>query len=204
VAAFYKCLYECNLRGGGVDKLMVAALKQGLVRGQDLLSSSFAPRVRHSFPWKSIWRTKAPPRVAFFAWTAAWGKILTVDNLRRRGHGGGEQVLALRVGWRSRLTIFFSTVGPQEPCGTPSSIRFGLCWVMPRSVQELLASWCSGGSLQEELLFGKWSLYVSCGVFGMSKTIDVSRIPRGLLRNSSSFSFLPFSPGQRAGWPHGR
>jgi hypothetical protein len=45
------------------------------------------------------------------------------------------------------------------------------------------------------LLFGKWSLYVSCGVFGVSETIDVSRIPRGLLRNSSIFSFLPFSPG---------
>uniref|UniRef100_A0A2N9ECM4 Reverse transcriptase zinc-binding domain-containing protein n=1 Tax=Fagus sylvatica TaxID=28930 RepID=A0A2N9ECM4_FAGSY len=28
------------------------------------------------FPWKSIWKTKVPPRVAFFSWTAALGKIL--------------------------------------------------------------------------------------------------------------------------------
>ena len=35
------------------------------------------------FPWKSIWRVKAPPRVAFFIWTTALGRILTCDNLMR-------------------------------------------------------------------------------------------------------------------------
>jgi hypothetical protein len=38
-----------------------------------------------SFPWKSVWRSKAPPRVAFFVWTAVCSKILTLDNLGRRG-----------------------------------------------------------------------------------------------------------------------
>jgi hypothetical protein len=52
-------------------------------------------------------------------------------------------------------------------------------------------------------LYGKWSLSVLCGVFGVSETIDVSRTPRGLLRNFSVFFLLPFSPGQRAGWPRG-
>lgn len=28
------------------------------------------------FLWKNIWRSKAPPKMAFFAWTAALGKIL--------------------------------------------------------------------------------------------------------------------------------
>jgi hypothetical protein len=37
-----------------------------------------------SFPWKSIWHVKAPTRVAFFVWSAALGKILTHDNLRKR------------------------------------------------------------------------------------------------------------------------
>ena len=36
------------------------------------------------FPWKGVWKSKAPPRVAFFLWTAVWGKILTNDNLRKR------------------------------------------------------------------------------------------------------------------------
>ncbi len=34
------------------------------------------------FPWTSIWKTKVPPRVAFFLWSAALGKILIADNLR--------------------------------------------------------------------------------------------------------------------------
>jgi hypothetical protein len=37
-----------------------------------------------SFPWKSIWRVKAPKQVSLFVWTATLGKILTQDNLRRR------------------------------------------------------------------------------------------------------------------------
>jgi hypothetical protein len=38
-----------------------------------------------SFPWKSIWKAKAPQRIAFFLWATTLGRILTVDNLRRRG-----------------------------------------------------------------------------------------------------------------------
>uniref|UniRef100_A0A2N9JBN0 Reverse transcriptase zinc-binding domain-containing protein n=1 Tax=Fagus sylvatica TaxID=28930 RepID=A0A2N9JBN0_FAGSY len=38
------------------------------------------------FPWKSVWKAKAPPRVAFFICTATWGKILTFDNLMQRGY----------------------------------------------------------------------------------------------------------------------
>jgi hypothetical protein len=37
-----------------------------------------------SFPWKSIWKVNAPPRIAFLLWAMALGRILTVDNLRRR------------------------------------------------------------------------------------------------------------------------
>jgi hypothetical protein len=31
-----------------------------------------------------VWRTKVPLRAAFFAWLAALGKILTIDNLRKQ------------------------------------------------------------------------------------------------------------------------
>uniref|UniRef100_A0A2N9EHM0 Reverse transcriptase domain-containing protein n=1 Tax=Fagus sylvatica TaxID=28930 RepID=A0A2N9EHM0_FAGSY len=37
-----------------------------------------------SFPWKIIWKSQAPPRVAFFVWMAALGRIMTIDNLRKR------------------------------------------------------------------------------------------------------------------------
>ena len=37
------------------------------------------------FPFKVIWKFWAPPKVGIFAWEATWGKILTLDNLQRRG-----------------------------------------------------------------------------------------------------------------------
>ncbi|XP_059629969.1 uncharacterized protein LOC132272921 [Cornus florida] len=43
---------------------------------------SFDHRVR--FPWKSVWRSKALLKVAFFVWTLVLGRILTHDNLRMR------------------------------------------------------------------------------------------------------------------------
>jgi hypothetical protein len=36
------------------------------------------------FCLKSIWRSKVPLRVTFFAWLATLVKILTLDNLRKR------------------------------------------------------------------------------------------------------------------------
>ena len=37
------------------------------------------------FPWKSVWKQKIPRRLAFFLWTAAHDRILTLDNLMLRG-----------------------------------------------------------------------------------------------------------------------
>ena len=38
----------------------------------------------HFFTWKSFWKVKVPTKVAFFTWITARGKILTMDNLRKR------------------------------------------------------------------------------------------------------------------------
>ncbi|KAJ9689326.1 hypothetical protein PVL29_014820 [Vitis rotundifolia] len=38
-----------------------------------------------AFPVKCIWVDKVPTKVAFFAWEASWGKILTLDRIQRRG-----------------------------------------------------------------------------------------------------------------------
>ncbi|XP_042983152.1 uncharacterized protein LOC122312575 [Carya illinoinensis] len=38
-----------------------------------------------SFPWKNIWKSKVPSKVAFFGWSTSLGKILTLDNLRKHG-----------------------------------------------------------------------------------------------------------------------
>ena len=37
------------------------------------------------FSEKCIWVDSVPTKVAFFAWEATWGKVLTLDRLQRRG-----------------------------------------------------------------------------------------------------------------------
>ena len=37
-----------------------------------------------SFPWRLVWQSKVPPRVAFFFMVNLFRKNLTIDNLRKR------------------------------------------------------------------------------------------------------------------------
>ncbi|KAF5455272.1 hypothetical protein F2P56_024868, partial [Juglans regia] len=95
---------------------------------------------RHNFPWKNIWRSKAPTKAAFFVWTAALGKILTIDNLRRRGliitdwcclcRNSGETVdhLLLHCEFARGIWNYFFN-------------KLGVAWVMPDRVVGFLACW---------------------------------------------------------------
>ena len=91
------------------------------------------------FPWKGVWTPKIPRRVAFFLWTAAHGRILTLDNLMLRGHPlatwccmccDGESVdhLLLHCPFTQSLWTFMLQV-------------FGIHWVMLGSVAGLLSCW---------------------------------------------------------------
>jgi hypothetical protein len=84
LALFYRCLYDCKLQGEGIDKLWWVPSRKGLFEVKSFYRA-LSHRELVSFPWKSVWRFKTPPRVAFFVWTAVHSKILTLDNLGRRG-----------------------------------------------------------------------------------------------------------------------
>ena len=38
-----------------------------------------------TFPIKSVWNSLVPLKVGCFAWEVVWGKVLTLDQLKRRG-----------------------------------------------------------------------------------------------------------------------
>jgi hypothetical protein len=90
------------------------------------------------FLWKSIWKVKAHSRVAFFVWTAL-GKILTLDNLRKRN--------IIVVDWcymckKSGESIdHFFIVKLQENYGVCLFIFLMLLGFMTRKMRELLVSW---------------------------------------------------------------
>ena len=60
-----------------------------LTKNKDFNIRSFYNKLRSPlpiiFPWKGVWKVKAPRRVSFFVWIAVWDRIFTSDNLRDRG-----------------------------------------------------------------------------------------------------------------------
>lgn len=77
-------IYSTSMSGRGEDKLCWRPVKcRGFEVGgcYRLLSMSHLML----FPWKIIWGSKVPPRVVFFSWAAALGKILPTDNSRKIG-----------------------------------------------------------------------------------------------------------------------
>lgn len=75
-------------------------------------------------------------RIAFFVWSAAWGKILTIDNLMKlniftvnwcftcKCCGEFVNYLLLNCSFTTELQSFISL--------------FGICWVMPRMLTDSL------------------------------------------------------------------
>uniref|UniRef100_A0A2N9GZQ1 Reverse transcriptase domain-containing protein n=1 Tax=Fagus sylvatica TaxID=28930 RepID=A0A2N9GZQ1_FAGSY len=96
-----------------------------------------------AFPWKCIWRTKAPRRACFFVWTAAWNKILTYDNLRKRGYNLPSWCCMCRCNGESVEHLLLHC---PAACGLWSWIfqTFGVHWVLPGTVTALLFSWWNG------------------------------------------------------------
>ena len=93
-----------------------------------------------TFPKKCIWVDTVPTKVAFFAWEATWGKILTLDRLQQRGWqlpnrcflcGCEEETInhillhciVVRVLWENVLALI------------------GIQWVFLETVKEMLFSW---------------------------------------------------------------
>ncbi|RVW70195.1 Transposon TX1 uncharacterized 149 kDa protein [Vitis vinifera] len=50
------------------------------------------------FPSERVWRVRVPPKVAFFAWEASWGKVLTLEQLQEGG-SLWQIVMATLLGW---------------------------------------------------------------------------------------------------------
>jgi hypothetical protein len=84
LASFYRCLYSFKFRGHLEDKLWWIPSSKGSFEVSTFYQV-LSPPESIPFPWKGIWRIKAPPRVAFFAWMAAKSKIPTIDNFLWRG-----------------------------------------------------------------------------------------------------------------------
>ena len=69
-------------RGSG-DKLQWISSERGVFKVKSAFCS-LACSKGSRFPWKRVWLTPAPLRATSFVWLAALGKILTLDNFKKR------------------------------------------------------------------------------------------------------------------------
>ena len=93
-----------------------------------------------SFPWKSVWRSKAPRRVYFFVWSATWNKILTYDNLMRRGYTLTNWCCMCRCEGESVDHLLIHCYMANELWNFVFR-SFGIQWVLPRRVIDLVDGW---------------------------------------------------------------
>ena len=84
VERFLQFIHNKKIRPSQEDRLL---LKESNTDGFSvrLMYSKLVYSPPLDFPGRSIWNPIVPPKVGFFAWEASWGKVLTLDQLKRRG-----------------------------------------------------------------------------------------------------------------------
>ena len=154
------CIYASPLKGVGEDHI-----GWGSSSNQFAVKRYYRHLIPHSsilFPWKIIWKAKVPPWVAFFSWTAAWGKALTIDNLRKCGlilqswccmcKRNGESVEHLFVHCPVAMEMWHMVFG-----------LFRVQLVMPSSVLDLFSCWM--GSLGQNVAGQVWQMIPHCVIW---------------------------------------
>ena len=74
-----------NINPVEVDKLVCKVTKDGsyiVKSNMDMLEGGIGAI---SFPRRLVWNQLMPSKVGFFVWEAWWGKVMTLDQLKRRG-----------------------------------------------------------------------------------------------------------------------
>ena len=80
------------------------------------LYCSFSKGPRDPFMFSIMWKSWAPIKVSFFAWESAWVRIVTLDQLKRRGWNLLNRCFCAKLRRKPQITCFFFT-SKQECCG---------------------------------------------------------------------------------------
>ena len=93
------------------------------------------------FPWRIIWSPDVPTKVGFFVWEASWGRVLTQNQLKRRGW-----ILANRCSLccaeEEMINHILLHCSKAKVLWDLVFSLFGVNWVLPSAVSDTLLSWC--------------------------------------------------------------
>ena len=143
VERFFLFLHNKKVRSVQEDRLLL----------KDSISDGFS--VRHmyrklmfsppfDFPSKSIWNPIVPPKLGFFAWEASWGKVLTLDQLKRRGIPLANRCFLCEEYEETIDHLLIHCARAKMLWDLLLAITEAN-WVFPRTVRQLLLAWQSAG-----------------------------------------------------------
>ena len=136
---FLQTLYKQNFSPSGEDKLLLDDVREEGFSVK-LMYKGLDPSTAIEFPYHSVWNPVVPPKIGFFALEVAWGKVLTLDQLKCYGWAfankcflceeGEETIDHLLIHCKRAKTLwnlFLSVVGTS--------------WVFLHSVLHVLLAW---------------------------------------------------------------
>lgn len=124
------------------------------------------------WPWKNIWKAKAPFKVVCFTWLVAREACLTQDNLQRRGFLLCSRCLLCGRDLETNSHLFLHCPITSQLWQLFLNI-VGLRWTMPATTLELLKSWNNMGGVVSQKTW--WRLIPAC-VWGTVWTERNSRV----------------------------
>jgi hypothetical protein len=152
LVAFMELIYSQTLDGTGQDQLCWNKMEKKGFSVKSFYLCLNTPSL--GFPWRGIWKSKVPPHVAFFMWTAVLGKLPTIDNLRKRNMVIVNRCCLCKSAAESTDHLFLH-------CNLAKDLwdlvltSFGVCWVMPCRVRVLVDYWQGGLGRQRNSLIWK-------------------------------------------------
>jgi hypothetical protein len=148
-------LYQLKLKRRAADQLRWACTTSGMfeVRSYYRLLTSHNTT---NFPWKSIWQSRVPHKVAVFIWLVAHGKILTLDNLHLRRLWVLDWCYLCKKAGESVNHLMIHCEYAQELWSMIFCI-FGVSWAMPQTAYDLLHCWRRKGPA-----YVVWNAIPSC------------------------------------------
>ncbi|RVW80825.1 putative ribonuclease H protein [Vitis vinifera] len=119
------------------------------------------------FPKKGIWVENVPSKLAFFAWEATWGRILTIDRLQKRGWQISNRCYLCGSDEENVSHLLIHCTVARVLWGMTLSL-FGAQWVFPETVKEVITSWKGSfvGKKEEENMEIHTVVYFLDGVEG--------------------------------------
>ena len=104
------------------------------------LYSALEPRSAVPFPRSIIWSPCVPTKVVFFAWEASWGKVLTLDQLKKRGWPIANRCF-LCCAEEESINHILNHCSKARVLWELLFAMFGVMWVLPLSARDTLLSW---------------------------------------------------------------